>query len=250
MTPDVKPRIESEAGPWRLAAAEIRGTAGTLLAAMVGAGTASFGFGALARATDFSLVFTMMNTAAIWALPAQVAFIDVYAKDGGAAMIVLAVGLTNFRFLPMATSTAVMLGMNERLRARHLPLAFIMTMVVWAQMLVMQHRLPLAARAPYYLIFAGSLYLSAILATAAGHLAAGALPGPLATALFLSPALFLLLVMSGARDRLGRLAYLAGAVAVPLCELVVPGWGLIVGGVLGGSLAYALDGALERRRAG
>jgi len=240
----------AEPNPWRLALAAIRETSGTLFAAMVGAGTASFGFGALARATDFSLLFTVMNTATIWALPAQVAFVDVYAKDGGATMIVLAVGLANFRFLPMSTSTAVMLGMNGRLRPWHLAYAFIMTMVAWAQMLVMQHKLPLAARAPYYLIFAGSLYIAAILATAAGHLAAGALPGPLATALFLSPVLFLLLVMSGARDRLGRLAYVAGAVAVPLCELAAPGWGLVVGGVLGGSLAFALDGALERRRAG
>ncbi len=236
--------------PWRLAWAEVGATSGTLTAAIVGVFTSSFGFGALARANDLSLTLATVASATIWAMPGQVALIDSYAKGDGALVIILAVTLANARFLPMTTSMGVMLGMGGRFRLSYLWHAHLMSMVSWAQIMALRDRLTLDLRIPYFAIFASIAYAGALVATAAGHVAAGLLPKPIAVALFISPPVFLLLVMSRSTDRLSRLSFGLGILSVLLLEAAIPGWGLILGGLAGGTLAFVLDRLLEARHGG
>ena len=238
------------ASPWSQAWAEIGASSGTLAAAVVGVFASSFGFGALAQANDVSLILATVASATIWAMPGQVALVDSYAKGDGALVIVLAVALANARFLPMTTSMGVMLGMGGRFRPSYLWHAHLMSMVTWAQLMLLRDRLAADIRIPYFAIFATIAYVGALIATAAGHVAAGLLPKPIAVALFISPAVFLLLVMSRGTERLTRLAFGFGIGSVLLLEAFIPGWGLILGGLLGGTLAFALDRMLTRRQDG
>lgn len=238
------------ASPWNLAWAEIGTTSGTLMAAVVGVFASSFGFGALAQANELSLLLATVASATIWAMPGQVALVDSYAKGDSALVIVLAVALANARFLPMTTSMGVMLGMGGRFRASYLWHAHLMSMVTWAQLMMLRDRLAADVRLPYFAIFATIAYVGALFATAAGHIAAGLLPKPIAVALFISPPVFLLLVMSRGTERLSRLAFGFGIGSVLLLEAAVPGWGLILGGLCGGTLAFMLDRMLARRDGG
>jgi predicted branched-subunit amino acid permease len=91
---------------------------------------------------------------------------------------------------------------------------------------------------------------SALLGTAAGYLAAGALPRPVRFGLvFLNP-VFFALIFADARDRAAVLALLIGALAGPLLHLVSPDWGVLASGMIAGSAAFWLARALPAGQRG
>jgi hypothetical protein len=61
------------------------------------------------------------------------------------------------------------------------------------------------------------------------------------------PAIYFILISAGAKTRLTVLSVLAGAICVPGVELVLPNWGLVIGGVLAGSVAFGIDGLWRSR---
>jgi predicted branched-subunit amino acid permease len=103
-------------------------------------------------------------------------------------------------------------------------------------------------RRPYFLGFGLVCWGVCIPGTALGYLLAGHVPGPLTLALvFLNP-LFFLLNFTEVRPLGFRLAILFGAVLGPLTYLLTPGYSLLVSGLLGGSLAYALQRRSRARK--
>jgi len=59
------------------------------------------GFGALAAAHDIPLAVAVASTAVLWALPAQIVFVEMQSLGAPLAALVLAVMLSSARFLPM-----------------------------------------------------------------------------------------------------------------------------------------------------
>jgi len=57
---------------------------------------------------------------------------------------------------------------------------------------------------------------------------------------FLNPIYFILILGGEVRHRLGVLSLLCGAIAGPLMQLVTPQWGLLVAGILGGTVAFLI----------
>ena len=64
---------------------------------------------------------------------------------------------------------------------------------------------------------------------------------------FLNPLYFLLLFLAEIASRPRLLALLFGAGLGPLFHLLTPDWGLLLSGLIAGSLAFALDRVLARR---
>ena len=60
------------------------------------------GFGSFARSSDLTFGMAMTSTATGWALPGQIALVELYAVGASLMAIALAVALTNVRLLPMA----------------------------------------------------------------------------------------------------------------------------------------------------
>src|SRR3546814_15294012 len=73
---------------------------------------------------------------------------------------------------------------------------------------------------------------------------------PIALALLFLPPLYILLMVMEARRRTALLAVAAGVLAVPPLELVLPDWGVVIGGLVGGTFAFLLSRALVDRRVG
>ena len=70
--------------------------------------SASFlGFGALIRESNLELIHGILSTVTGWALPGQVALVELYAVGAPLAVIALAVGLTNARLLPMTVTLMI-----------------------------------------------------------------------------------------------------------------------------------------------
>jgi predicted branched-subunit amino acid permease len=209
-------------------------------AAVLGAGY--IGFGALAFDAGFSLALALFSTMTIWALPGQIALIELRALGTAAPALVLAVMLTSARFLPMTVTLLPLLRHPAYRTWQYYLAGHFVAMTGWAVAVRRCPALPVEQRLPYFLGFAIALWLACLVGTAAGYYASSSLTELVTLGLvFLNPIYFILILGGEVRHRLGILALLCGAAAGPLMQLVTPQWGLLVAGVMGGTVAYAVD---------
>ncbi len=147
----------------------------------------------------------------------------------------------NARFFPLALATIPMLEGAARFRPIHFVYAQLMSVISWSQLTRMVPTLQLPDRVPYFYGFTLTVIVIAGIATASGFWMSAIVPKHLGLVFLVIPALYFILISAGAKGRLPVLSVLCGAVFVPMVELVLPNWGLVVGGVLGGSAAFAID---------
>jgi predicted branched-subunit amino acid permease len=161
----------------------------------------------------------------------------VLLQAGGVVPAALGATVANARFLPMALALAPWLGGGGR---RWLALPFI-AITPWAAAMRVLPGLPAGERLPWFLGFGLASWVTAGLATAAGHAAAPLLsPVLLAALLFTNPLYFALLLAAELRLPAPRRAILAGVLAAPVALWLPPAWGLLGAGLLGGTLAFLL----------
>ncbi len=199
------------------------------------------GFGALLQSLDLTLLHGLATNVLIFALPGQVVFVDMWHYAANLLLIALAVTLTAVRLLPMV------IVVLAKARVPGLP--------VWPQMVVAQFtaittwvianekvdKLAARARLPWLLGLCLAQVCLICVATVFGFLAAKHLRLPLATALvFLTPCYFLIALFQGARWRFDYLAIAFGAVFGALGLRFAPDFDLLIAGLVGGTLAFAL----------
>jgi predicted branched-subunit amino acid permease len=137
---------------------------------------------------------------------------------------------------------------------RHPPLlywlaAHFIAVTGWAQLMRRAPELRPEHRLAYYFGLTVTLWVISLIATAIGWELARQVPEPVTLGLvFLNPLYFLLLFLVEIASRPRLLALLFGAALGPLLHLVTPDWGLLLSGLIAGSLAFALDRAIARRR--
>lgn len=207
------------------------------------------GLGAVARDADFSLALTLFSTVTIWALPGQIALVELHALGTAAPALVLAVMMTSARFLPMTLALLPMLR-HRAYRGWHYYLAGqFVAMTGWAAAIVRCPQMPIDQRLPYFLGFTIALWLSSLVGVTAGYMLSHLMTEALTLGLvFLNPIYFVLILSGNVRHRLGVLALLCGAAAGPLMHTLTPQWSLLLAGVVGGTAAWLLNSTWEARR--
>lgn len=224
---------------WRLGVAEAFGVP----AAVLGAGF--IGFGALSADAGYPLSVTTFSTVAIWALPGQLVLHEMYAVGAAAVLIVFAVALTAVRFLPMAMTLMPVIGDERHARWKLYLAAHFVSMTSWAVGMRRCEALPREDRLPYLLAFSVTCWSACLVTGAIGYIAGGLLPPAVRLGcVFLTPVYFLCMLVGDARTRLSRIALACGAVSGPLFYRVDPQWGLLLAGLVAGTLAYAVHRAL------
>lgn len=205
------------------------------------------GFGTLARDSGLTLAVSMVSSGAIWGLPGQIAFAELYATGAPVLAIILAVSLANVRFLPMVVAMMPLFREGVKRRGWHYVLAQLASVNTWAAALSVCPHLPHEMRAPYYVGFSIVCLLAGLAGTATGFVLAVELPSVVTLSLvFLNPVYFTI-VFADVRHRAGIIALLIGAVGGPLFYMLSPDWGLLATGAVGGALAYFIDRILRRR---
>ena len=209
-------------------------------------GSSMVGFGSLARDSGFSWGLSVMSTIAVWGLPGQVAFAEMFAVGAPMLAIMLASSMANLRFLPMSLSMMPLFRDDRATwRWRYL-LVVMMSVNTWALTVRRGPSLPVDQRGPYFIGLSTCCMMVGAAGTALGYHLAGALPFPITVSLiFLNPVYFIFL-FAGVRHRKFVLALIIGALLGPLFHWVSPDWGLAFCGVIAGTAAYWLD----RRMAG
>jgi len=206
------------------------------------------GFGSLARESSLSLELALLSTAGVWGLPGQLAFAELYAAGSEAVAVVMAVSLANARFLPMAVSFMPLLQVGLVRRAWLMALVQLLSVNTWAAGLRVSPLLSGRERRRYFAVFGGVCMTAALIGTATGYLAAGAMPRPVTFGLvFLNP-VFFALIFADMRGHATAIALAMGAVLGPLLHLVSPDWGVLATGLIAGTGAFWLARVLPARR--
>jgi predicted branched-subunit amino acid permease len=212
---------------------------------------ASFlGFGALVRESGFPLWMGLASTATGWALPGQVALVELLSVGASVFVIASVVALTNARLLPMTVALTPVLRAPGYARWLYYLAAHWIAVTAWAEMMRKHDRIERRWRLPYFFGYSTMLWSTTLAATAAGYLMAGGLPSPVTLGLvFINPIYFMLVFAADLQHRGKVLALGFGAVFGPLLHLLTPDWGLLLAGLLAGSLAFAVERRLKGRSA-
>src|SRR5581483_11576983 len=199
------------------------------------------GIGALGHDFGFSLLWVVSSTLLIWAGPAQVVLISSLGAGGNLIEPAIAVCLSGVRLLPMVVALVPLLR-TEKTRTRHLVLTAHMTAIsMWVESLRLLPGLPRERRIAFCNGIAGGLLFASVIGSGLGFYLAGSLPRVFAAALlFLTPLSFAISVIRNSRLLLDRMAFAFGLCLGPLLAAMKVELDLLLSGLIGGTLAYAI----------
>ena len=202
-------------------------------------------FGALAAANDIPMGVAVASTAVLWALPAQIVFVEMHSLAAPVLATLVAVMLSSARFLPMT-----LMLMPEMRDARHRGWLYylaaqMLSLSGWTMAVARFPDIPRPQRLSWFFGFTLVLMSVSAASTAAGYVGADSLP-PLArlALVFMVPMYYLLILCGSVRERVAAVGLACGAVAGPLAHLLTPDWSLPLSGLAGGTVAYLI---LRRR---
>lgn len=204
----------------------------------------SIGYGALARDGGFELAQALLIASMIYALPAQVIFVDQVARGAGLVTAAFLVTLTAIRFVPMTVSLMPYLRTGPRRTWQLFAASHFIAVTTWIEASRALPALPSDLRLPHFFGIGIGILFCAIAGTTAGFHASALVPEVIsATLLFMTPLYFILSLCGAARVRSDYLAILLGCMLGPLFYQITPGFDLLAAGLIGGTIAH-----LVRRR--
>jgi predicted branched-subunit amino acid permease len=204
-------------------------------------GASFLGFGSMVHESGLGIWLGIASTFSGWALPGQIALVELYGTGASLAVITVAVLLTNTRLLPLTVTLLPHLNLGSQPRWRVYALAHLIAVTSWAAAMRRCPELPATARLAYFVGFALTLWVLSMLCTAAGYVLAGTVPAPVSLALvFLNPVYFMLLLI-GETHRYRLIAVAVGALLGPAIHLVAPDFSLLGGGLGAGTAAFLLE---------
>ena len=205
------------------------------------------GFGALAFSSGIPVWIVIVSTITIWALPGQLVMVDMWQIGAPMIAILLAVMLTNARFLPMTVT------LMPVIRARgHRPWVYYLAaqcvaMSSWVICMRRGPEMPGAERIDYLCGLAAGLIAIGVCAGAVGYYIAESIPKVMQIGMvFLAPVYFFVFLIVEVRTRMVAIALACVGVAGPLLFLITPQWSVLLAGFIGGTLAFAIHHTLER----
>ncbi len=207
------------------------------------------GLGAYSSTTDVSVWALVVSTFTIWALPGQLVMIDMWSVAAPMVAVLLAVMLTNVRFLPMAITMVPLLRDPSHPRWHYYVTAHFIAMTSWVVCMPRLPQIAAAERMSYFIGFSLTCIVAGAICGTLGYYIAGSIPQAVQLGLiYLTPVNFFVLLVGDVRERMGGLALAFGAAAGPLFHLLTPQWGVVLAGLVGGTLAFGLDKMLKARR--
>ena len=199
------------------------------------------GFGAMAQQVDLAMWHAVASVVSAWALPGQVALVDLYGAGASLFAIAVAVALTNARLLPMAITLVPLMRAPGTPQWQYYAAAHFIAVTGWALAMRDCPALPLRQRLPYFMGVVLVLWTVSMLGACLGYALAGNVPAYITLGLvFLNPVYFMLVVAGDVRIPSRILTAVLGACAGPLLYLVTPDWSLLLTGLGAGSLGFLL----------
>lgn len=211
--------------------------------------SAFVGFAGLAREAGLTVYEAVFMTGVVWALPAKVVLIGAIIAGASLPAAAFAVTLSSIRLMPMVVA------LMPEMRGRNTPswllyfLSHFVAVTSWVLAMDQLKTVPREMRAIWYLGLGPTLTVFNMILVAVVFIIAGQLP-PVASAalLMLTPMYFLTSLWGSARERAGHYAMLMGLVLGPVMHLLAPAFDLLLAGLIGGGVAFALHYVQGRAR--
>ena len=208
------------------------------------------GFGALCYGGGVPVSVVLASTLTVWALPGQLVMVDMWQLGAPLIAILLAVMLTNARFLPMAVTLLPVIRHSDHRPWHYYAAAQGIAMSSWA---ICMRRCPEMAdeqRLAYLCGLSCGFIAVSLCAGAVGYYIAESIPAVLQIGMiFLAPVYFFVFLIVEIRSRLAAIALACGGIAGPLVYTVTPQWSVLIAGFAGGTLAFAIHKFLGRAHA-
>lgn len=199
----------------------------------------SAGFGALARDAGFTLVDAVFMMGVFFALPAQVVMVDQLARGASLMGGALVVMLTGIRLLPMCVVLTPYLKGPRTSRLGLMLAGHCIAVTAWMEGYRRLPKIPPEHRFDHFAGIGTGLVVTSMIGTGTGFVVAGSVPPIIAALLlFLTPVYFLLALLLAADALSDKLAIGAGVLLGPALFVLVPGFDLLLTGLIGGTIAH------------
>jgi predicted branched-subunit amino acid permease len=220
---------------FRTGVREALGVPGWVLAATY------LGFGALAYSNGVPVWIVILSTITIWALPGQLVMVDMWQIGAPLIAILLAVMLTNARFVPMTVTLMPVIRHRSHPTWVYYAAAQCVAMSSWIICMRRGPEIPPAERVGFLGGLAFGFIAVGVCASIVGYYIAESIPPVIQIGMvFLAPVYFVVFLIVEIRSRLTAIALVLGGVAGPLLYLVTPQWSVLLAGFIGGTLTFAI----------
>jgi predicted branched-subunit amino acid permease len=206
------------------------------------------GYGAFVHESGLTLIQALAIALFIWALPGQVVLVSEIATGAALWSTAIGVTLTSVRLMPLVVVLMPILRGPRTGKLHQILLSHFCAITIWVESMRRLPQMPRGERAPYYWGFCSILVAANLVATIVGYEAAALLTLELAAGLlFLTPLYFVMSMLRASDTPADRLALLLGCVLGPLVYVTLPGFELVLSGLVGGTAAYLIDRWRRRR---
>lgn len=214
-----------------------------LIEGMFGPGLGTFaamtGFGSLAADAGTPLWAAVALTIGVWSMPGQVAFVDLYASGASFLAVMLIVTVANVRMFPLTIATIPLLRQGPSVTPEHFLLAQLNSVTSYVRLVdVTAKERDVSSRIGFFIAFTIGTLIVGTIGTILGFTLAGNLPAAGVQALVFITPLYLLLLTARSPKAQVQLSVLAGCLLVPAFFAWMGSSGILVGGLIAGTLAY------------
>lgn len=207
----------------------------------VGLIAALSGYGVMARNAGFDLLFALTSVLTVWAMPVLMGFVELVEASASPWLLFVTLLAIAFRNMPMSVSAIPMIREKPGFRLNQLLMAQLLAPTAWVQITVIGRTLKPRERMPYYVGFSLTLLLAGMLGAWMGFSWTQGLPPVVGLSLLMLTPLFVIMIMATSPKLSSRLALVAGGVGVPFFMQWDTDWGLILGGLLCGTLGFLVS---------
>lgn len=214
-----------------------------LVEGMFGPGLGTFaamtGFGALAGDAGTPLWAAVAITIGVWSMPGQVAFVELYSSGASLLLVLLTVTVANVRMFPLTIATIPLLKEGRGVKTKQFVMAQLNSVTSYVRLAdVAERESDVSARTGFFTAFTIGTFVVGTIGTILGFTLAESLPAAGVQALIFVTPLYLLLLTARNPKAQVQLAVVAGCVLVPAFHVWIGGLGIVVGGVVAGSIAF------------
>lgn len=197
------------------------------------------GFGTLASEASLSMLHALMIMAGLWSMPGLIAYVDLYNTDISILALVIATGIANVRVLPVTIATIPVIRTSQKVKSSHFFYAQINSVNAYLALLIVKQEIEDRRLLTQYFVAycIGTLFLGAAGLILGMTLAGSVSPEILRILIFVTPLYILLLATSSRRASI-LLSIAAGGLVVPYAQTLSADWGVVIGGVIAGTIAY------------
>ena len=207
--------------------------------------SAMTGFGSIAQEQGLSIYISILSTILIWGLPGQVVYVELYGLGAPLIPIVLAVAGANARFMPMTLSMMPVFDDSPHNRLWNYFLAHFISINTWSEMISRGNQIRADRRIAYFLGFSFTCMIAGLIGVFQGYILAESMPQIISLGLIFLVPIYFSLIMSNTKKSQYVMALILGSLLGPPMHILTPEWGLLISGVISGSLSFIFGKRLK-----